>query len=46
MEFATKELGAIEKVLSEKDVHPSWIKELAELELSMVGGGQGEVSFG
>ena len=45
MEFTTKELGAIKKVSSEKDVH-SPIKELAELELSAVGGGQGEVSFG
>jgi hypothetical protein len=44
MEITTKELGAIEKVSSDKEVRP--VKELAELELLLVGGGQGEVSFG
>ncbi len=45
MEITTKELGAIEQVagVAKSD---ALMKELAELELSLVGGGQGDVSFG
>lgn len=45
MEITTKELGAIEQVAGVAN-GDAVMKELVELELSLIGGGQGDVSFG
>jgi len=42
MEIAKMELDAIEQALT----HPAEVIELAELELTLIGGGMGDVSFG
>lgn len=44
MEVTRNELGAIEKIAA-PEVNVG-IKELADMELCLVGGGQGDVSFG
>jgi hypothetical protein len=43
MEFAKPELDAVEQAVAGK---VSEIKELGELELALVGGGTGDVTFG
>ena len=44
MEMTTKELGAIEKIAGDKSSEQ--LTELVELELSLIGGGMGDVAFG
>ena len=46
MEIAKVELAAIEKTLIAREVEVKEVRDLAELELALIGGGLGDITLG